>query len=193
MEGNFRESRTHSPDRPIGVPPVRTGQGAEPAGAQKSLELGDLYFAADNYVVALEYYRRALEECGRGGEPSGREELLRIGTQIVECLRHRGDLAEAVDALHDLHRRLRPHVTREQVGRLSSRLGILLYERGRYRAAYRAASLAYRLLRDTALHVDLGHTEMCLGLIALRTGDWNASREHHESAIATYRRADFQD
>jgi transcriptional regulator with GAF, ATPase, and Fis domain/Tfp pilus assembly protein PilF len=193
MEGNFRESRTHSPDRPIGVPPARTGQGAEPVGAHKALELGDLYFAADNYVVALDYYRRALEEQGRGGEPSGREELLRIGTQIVECLRHRGDLAEAVDALHDLHRRLRPHVTREQVGRLASRLGILLYERGRYRAAHRAASLAYRLLRDTALHVDLGHTEMCLGLIALRTGDWNASREHHESAIATYRRADFQD
>jgi len=107
-------------------------------------------------------------------------------------LRHRGDLNEAVGALHDLHRKLRPHVTREQIGRLSSRLGILLFERGRYRPAHRAASLAYRLLRDTALNLDLGHTEMCLGAIALRTGEWSAAREHFESAIATYRRADYQ-
>ena len=33
---------------------------------------------------------------------------------------------------------------------------------------------------------------MCLGAIALRTGEWNSAREHFESAIATYRRADYQ-
>src|SRR5258706_3257574 len=33
---------------------------------------------------------------------------------------------------------------------------------------------------------------MCLGAIALRTGEWSGAREHFESAIATYRRADYQ-
>jgi transcriptional regulator with GAF, ATPase, and Fis domain/Tfp pilus assembly protein PilF len=193
MEDAFHDSRLHSADRVPEGPPPRIRREGEAPGGRKALELGDLYFAADNYVVAMEYYRRALEETPGGGDAAGHERLLRIGTQIVECLRHRGDLGEAVDALHDLHRRLRPHVTREQVGRLASRLGILLFERGRYRAANRAATLAYRLLRDTTLNVDLGHTEMCLGAIALRTGDWNTAREHIESAIATYRRADFQD
>ena len=192
MEDAFHDSRVHSADRVPGAPPSRSRREGEAQSGRKALELGDLYFAADNYVVALEYYRRALEETP-GSDATGHEGLLRIGTQIVECLRHRGDLGEAVDALHDLHRRLRPHVTREQVGRLASRLGILLFERGRYRAANRAATLAYRLLRDTTLNVDLGHTEMCLGAIALRTGDWNTAREHIESAIATYRRAEFQD
>jgi len=191
MEGFVPKERPSNPDRALGVPPPHPRDKASANGDRKAQELGDLYFAADNYAVALEYYRRALEEGNRGGE-ADQESLLRTGTQIVECLRHRGDLNEAVEALHELHRKLRPHVTREQIGRLSSRLGILLFERGRYRAAHRAAALAYRLLRDTVLNLDLGHTEMCLGAIALRTGEWNGARDHFESAIATYRRADYQ-
>jgi transcriptional regulator with GAF, ATPase, and Fis domain/Flp pilus assembly protein TadD len=189
MEGFVPKDRPRYPDRALGVPPP---QPRDKHGDRKAQELGDLYFAADNFAVALEYYRRALEIEGLRGDSASQETLLKTGTQIVECLRHRGDLNEAVEALHDLHRKLRPHVTREQIGRLASRLGILLFERGRYRAAHRAASLAYRLLRDTTLNLDLGHTEMCLGAIALRTGEWNSAREHFESAIATYRRADYQ-
>lgn len=160
-------------------------------GEHKAQELGDLYFAADNYVVALEYYRRALDAESKDESLEGRERQLRIGTQIVECLRHRGDLDEAVDALHDLHRRLRPQVTREQAGRLSASLALLMFERGRYRPAQRAASLAYRLLRETPLNLDIGRTEMIFGVIALRTGAWTEAREYFESAIATYRRAGY--
>ena len=192
MEPFVPKDRPSSPNRALGNPPQRAHERANANGDHKAQELGDLYFAADNFAVALEYYRRALEIEGRRGDAASQETLLKTGTQIVECLRHRGDLNEAVEALHDLHRKLRPHVTREQIGRLSSRLGILLFERGRYRAAHRAALLAYRLLRETSLNLDLGHTEMCLGAIALRTGEWNSAREHFESAIATYRRADYQ-
>src|SRR6266850_356075 len=192
MDGLFPEGRPHSPSRALGVPPLHDRPDVGVNGERKAQELGDLYFAADNYAVALEYYRRALEAEESRGAAAAQDSLLKTGTQIVECLRHRGDLNEAVEALHDLHRKLRPHVTREQIGRLSSRLGILLFERGRYRAGHRAASLAYRLLRDTTLNLDLGHTEMCLGAIALRTGEWTSARDHFESAIATYRRADYQ-
>jgi len=187
MEGFVPKDRPSHTHRALGDIPPQSRDRATANGDHKAQELGDLYFAADNFAVALEYYRRALEIEGLRGEAANQESLLRTGTQIVECLRHRGDLNEAVEALHDLHRKLRPHVTREQIGRLSSRLGILLFERGRYRAAHRAASLAYRLLRETTLNLDLGHTEMCLGAIALRTGEWNSAREHFESAIATYR------
>ncbi|TMQ60876.1 MAG: tetratricopeptide repeat protein [Candidatus Eisenbacteria bacterium] len=192
MEGFVPKDRPGGHNRTLGDPRPQPRERGSAEGDRKAQELGDLYFAADNFAVALEYYRRALEVEDRRGEGASQESLLKTGTQIVECLRHRGDLNEAVEALHDLHRKLRPHVTREQIGRLSSRLGILLFERGRYRAAHRAASRAYRLLRDTTLNLDLGHTEMCLGAIALRTGEWNSAREHFESAIATYRRADYQ-
>ena len=193
MDGLVPKDRSGIPNR-SGVPLPRPSE-AGAYGEHKAQELGDLYYAADNYVVALEYYRRALdaESNGNGnGNPSkNAESLLRVGTQIVECLRHRGDLNEAVDALHDLHRRLRPHVTREQAGRLAASLALLLFERGSYRPAQRAASLAYRLLRDTTLNLDIGRTEMIFGVIALRTGDWNSAREYFESAIATYRRAGY--
>ena len=49
------------------------GSGSE----HKAQELGDLYFAADNYVVALEYYRRALDS-DAGDAPRDREGLLRF-------------------------------------------------------------------------------------------------------------------
>ena len=90
-------------------------------GVQKAQELGDLYFAADNYAVALEYYRRALDAEAARGDGAERDTLFGLGRQIVDCLRYRGNYDEAVDALHDLHRRLRPHVTREQIGRASCR------------------------------------------------------------------------
>ena len=189
MDGLVPKHRSDVLHRTHGATPRRADAGAQ--GEHKAQELGDLYFAADNYVVALEYYRRALDAESHGSGPRNHESLLRIGTQIVECLRHRGDLNEAVDALHDLHKRLRPHVTREQAGRLSASLALLLFERGRYRAAQRSASLAYRLLRETSLNLDIGRTEMIFGVIALRTGDWNAAREYFESAIATYRRAGY--
>jgi transcriptional regulator with GAF, ATPase, and Fis domain len=191
MDGLVPKDGSDIPHRTVGAPGPRSSLNAGAFGEHKAQELGDLYFAADNYVVALEYYRRALEAGPKADSPEDRENLLRIGTQIVECLRHRGDLADAVDSLHDLHRRLRPHVTREQAGRLASSLALLLFERGRYRPAQRAATLAYRLLRDTTLNLDIGRTEMIFGVIALRTGDWNAAREYFESAIATYRRAGY--
>ncbi|MGH7682690.1 MAG: tetratricopeptide repeat protein, partial [Candidatus Eiseniibacteriota bacterium] len=187
MDGRVPKDRSDIPHRTVGAPGPRASFDAGAYGEHKAQELGDLYFAADNYVVALEYYRRALDAGPKADTPDDRENLLRVGTQIVECLRHRGDLADAVDSLHDLHRRLRPHVTKEQAGRLSASLALLLFERGRYKPAQRAATLAYRLLRDTTLNLDIGRTEMIFGVIALRTGDWNAAREYFESAIATYR------
>src|SRR6267142_4140195 len=135
------ESR-ENPEETDVTPSVSNGE------EQRAQELGDLYFAADNYAVALEYYRRALDAEARNGS-ADRDGLFRLGARIVDCLRYRGDLDEAVDALHDLHHRLRPQVTPEQIGRLAGSLGILLFDRGRYRASQRASVLAYRLLRET--------------------------------------------
>jgi transcriptional regulator with GAF, ATPase, and Fis domain/tetratricopeptide (TPR) repeat protein len=92
-----------------------------------------------------------------------------------------------------LHHRLRPHVQKEQIGRLALSLAILHYEQGRYRPAHRAATLAYRLLRDSPRHRDLGRTETVLGVVALRTGEWESAREHFENVIGTYRRAGYQE
>ncbi len=163
------------------------------AGGPKAQELGDLYFAAENFGAALECYRRALEAESARPDGTNRETMLRLGTQIVECLRHRGDVDEAVDTLRDLHRRLRSHVQKEQIGRLALSLAVLHYERGRYRPAHRAATLAYRLLRDSSRHLDLGRTETVLGIVALRTGEWESAREHFENVIGTYRRAGYQE
>src|SRR3989442_13653810 len=127
MEGFVPKDRPSKPNRAPGDPPPRQRERAGANGDHKAHELGDLYFAADNFAVALEYYRRALEIEGRRGDGASQEALLKTGTQIVECLRHRGDLNEAVEALHDLHRKLRPHVTRRQIGRPSPGPGTLAF------------------------------------------------------------------
>ncbi len=191
MDGRVPKDRPIAQGKGMGQPEPYSDTAASVDGVQKAQELGDLYFAADNYAVALEYYRRALDAEAARGDGAERDTLFGLGRQIVDCLRYRGNYDEAVDALHDLHRRLRPHVTREQIGRLSASLGQILWERGRYRAAQRAAALAYRLLRETTLNLDLGRAEVTLGLISLRIGSWNAAREYFESAIATYRRAEY--
>ncbi len=191
MDGLVPKDRPNLDSR--GMTPAETEKhSVSGQGEHRAQELGDLYFAADNYAVALEYYRRALDAEARKNGSVDRDALFRLGARIVDCLRYRGDLDEAVDALHDLHHRLRPHVTPEQTGRLAGSLGILLFDRARYRPAQRASVLAYRLLRETTLNFDIGRAEMTLGWIALRTGSWASSRDYFESAIATYRRADFK-
>jgi len=191
MDGIVPKDRAHSPSRDSAKTAPRVEISPPAVADDRAQELGDLYFAAENFPVALEYYRRALDFEAERADEANREVMLRIGFRIVECLRHRGDLSEAVDALHDLHRRLRPHVTREQVGRLSVSLAMVLQDRGEYRAAYRSAGLGYRLLRDSNHHIDLGRAEVVLGLVALRTGDGETAREHFESSIATFRRAGY--
>ena len=191
MDGIVPKDRAHSPSRESASTAPRVELAPPAVADERAQELGDLYFAAENFPVALEYYRRALDFEARRAAAANREVMLRIGFRIVECLRHRGDLSEAVDALHDLHKRLRPQVTREQVGRLSVSLAMVLQDRGEYRAAYRSAGLGYRLLRDTSHHLDLGRAEVVLGLVALRTGDGETAREHFESSIATFRRAGY--
>jgi transcriptional regulator with GAF, ATPase, and Fis domain/Tfp pilus assembly protein PilF len=180
--------------RRAGEPASTPGHSASPEVAgPKAQELGDLYFAAENFGAALECYRRALESESARQDGPNREAMLRLGTQIVECLRHRGDVDEAVDTLRDLHHRLRSHVQKEQIGRLALSLAVLHYEQGRYRPAHRAAMLAYRLLRDSSRHLDLGRTETLLGVVALRTGEYEGAREHFENVIGTYRRAGYQE
>jgi hypothetical protein len=75
-------------------------------GEHRAQELGDLYFAADNYAVALEYYRRALDAEARKNGSVDRDALFqafaRIGCSGTAATRR------AADALHDLHHRLRP-------------------------------------------------------------------------------------
>src|SRR5262245_23166050 len=183
MDGLVPKDRPNLDSR--GLTPAETENlSVSDQGEHRAQELGDLYFAADNYAVALEYYRRALDAEARKNGSVDRDALFRLGARIVDCLRYRGDLDEAVDALHDLHHRLRPHVTPEQTGRLAGSLGILLFDRARYRAAQRASVLAYRLLRETTLNFDIGRAEMTLGWIALRTGSWASARDYFESAIA---------
>ena len=133
MDGIVPKDRAHSPSRESASPAPRVELAPPAVADERAQELGDLYFAAENFQVALEYYRRALDFEARRADAANREVMLRIGFRIVECLRHRGDLSEAVDALHDLHKRLRPHVTREQVGRLSVSLAMVLQDRGEYR------------------------------------------------------------
>src|SRR2546428_13953914 len=100
MKGLVPKARPSNPNRATGVPPPQPRDKASAHGDRKAQELGDLYFAADNFAVALEYYRRALEVEGRRGERASQEGLLKTGTQIVARLRPRSHLNEAAATLH---------------------------------------------------------------------------------------------
>src|SRR5213594_3895371 len=84
MEGFVPKDRPSRHNRTLGDPPPPSKEKPNADGDRKAQELGDLYFAADNFAVALEYYRRALENEDRRGEGANQESLLKTGTQIVE-------------------------------------------------------------------------------------------------------------
>jgi tetratricopeptide (TPR) repeat protein len=97
MDGLVPKDRPNLDSR--GLTPAETEKhSVSDQGEHRAQELGDLYFAADNYAVALEYYRRALDAEARKNGSVDRDALFRLGARIVDCLRYRGDLDEAVDA-----------------------------------------------------------------------------------------------
>ena len=122
--------------------------------------------------------------------PAARAEIL---LKIVECLRRRGQMDEALKRATAILES--PAVAAEPVlrGRVLSRLGDILGALGRYDEALSTCEEAYQLLRSTSEHAEIGQLEIARGTVFSRRGEVARSRECFESALFCFRRIDHRE
>jgi len=172
--------RAIPPDSAHASLPVREGGQHE--------AIGDMYFAADNFVAAAEAYQEALR-CVPDRTMVDRLGLL---LRISRCHFLRGDYPASHAVLLDARRLVRG-TGAELSARVAARLGETLCLLGQYRRARRYANYAYGVLRNSDDHLTVGEVGVTIGICDYRLGRNRESIEWLQDAAATFRRIDESD
>jgi tetratricopeptide (TPR) repeat protein len=150
--------------------------------------VGDVHATADNVVSAIEYYERALALAERNGASAGTRVVLEL--KITDALFRRGQHGEVRERLSAILARSRELGDPVLTARVVARLGRVENTLANYETARDHCLEAYRVLRSTEAHEEMGRLELTLGAIAHRLGDTSLARDYYESALATFRRID---
>jgi transcriptional regulator with GAF, ATPase, and Fis domain/Tfp pilus assembly protein PilF len=159
---------------------------ALPDAAFRKEEFGDLNQAADQYGTAREYYADALA----GISPEDAAARSRLLVKLAECDYRQERFADALVRLQEARLASRPLADPVVTGTIAARLAAAHVAMGRYARGRRYAHAAFRILRNTREHLELGYAETILGIAALRTGDSSAAHDAFTGALATFRRID---
>jgi tetratricopeptide (TPR) repeat protein len=157
-----------------------------PDAAFRKEEFGDLNQAADQYGTAREYYVDALA----GISPEDAAARSRLLVKLAECDYRQERFADALTRLEEARLASRALADPAVTGTIAARMAAAHVAAGRYARGRRYAHAAFRILRSTREHLELGYAETILGIAALRTGDSAAAHDAFTGALATFRRID---
>jgi transcriptional regulator with GAF, ATPase, and Fis domain/Tfp pilus assembly protein PilF len=154
--------------------------------ALRQEEFGDLSQAADQFDAAREYYAVALAQV----RPDDRATRARLLIKLAECDHRQGRYDHALAQLSGARMAARPLRDSTLNGLLASRIARSHVAAGSYRPGTRYARAAFRILRTTNEHVELGLIEQTQGIAALRTGDYPAALDAFTGSLASFRRVE---
>ena len=165
-------------------PKKRSGPNYSSIGSEE--ELGDMHFSTENYSVALEYYEKSLQKIHAAPQPA---DLLRIYRKISACYIEKGLLHEAATYLKSAEGYCDENDAFSK-GTLARLRGIILRERGAVDKALNEAFAAYRLLRTSDEHREVGRVQVLLAVCHYRLGKREEAEQYFLDALASYRRID---
>jgi DNA-binding NtrC family response regulator/tetratricopeptide (TPR) repeat protein len=149
-------------------------------------ELGDMHFSTENYSVALEYYEKALQKIHLSPQPA---ELLRIYRKISDCYLQKGLFREAATFLRSAESHCDENDSFGK-GTLACLRGTLLRENGAIEKALHEASAAYRLLRTSDDHREVGRVQRLIATCYARLGRKDEAEQYFLDSLSSYRRID---
>ena len=172
---------------------VSSSRGQSDTSWERAVELGDVHLAAENVPAALEYFERArgiLAGSSHVPLTDQPESRVAVELRIAECMRRRGQQAEATLALEQLLAAFGDSVSTTTKARILARLGVLESHLARYSTARVHCEAAYEVFRGTNENEEIGMLELALGVIAFRLGQHSRASDLYESALFTFRRID---
>jgi transcriptional regulator with GAF, ATPase, and Fis domain/tetratricopeptide (TPR) repeat protein len=172
------------------IPPDSThARLTTPKGTRQHEAIGDLHFAADNFVAAADEYRAALN-ADRTLEPG---ERCRLTIRLAECHHHRGEFETAIHEAGRARRIARPLRDPQLNARIARLMAPAHQELGSYRRARRYALYAYAILRNGDDHRGVGQIGLIMGVCHARLGRSAEAIEWLQDAVANFRRVDDAD
>ncbi|MFZ2493638.1 MAG: tetratricopeptide repeat protein, partial [Thermoanaerobaculia bacterium] len=148
-------------------------------------KLADAYFRRDDYRRAVHVYQFLLKSLhARGGDRDTSLDVARVTRKIGKVLARRGDLDGAMTHLQHALSIYEERGSPEDVAEVLNRLAWLHRLRDDLAAARAASARAKSVLAGRPLTPVTGYVENVLGIIEFAAGNWEASREAHERALA---------
>ncbi|MFQ5511993.1 MAG: sigma 54-interacting transcriptional regulator [Candidatus Krumholzibacteriia bacterium] len=149
-----------------------------------SEEIGQMHLATENYSTAIEYFQEALESPDINDFPDRYRILLHIG----DCYRNKGNFKQAQKFLDRARALLDDPAPAEALGKIELREAESLLARGSYNDALKLGFSAYRRLKRSTEHKEVGDIQKLLANCYHRIGLASEAEDFFMDALSTYRR-----
>jgi transcriptional regulator with GAF, ATPase, and Fis domain len=149
-------------------------------------ELGMMHFSSENFSTALEYFHEALKATENSADP----DKFRILLRIFDCHRNKGNVADAGRALDQANKLAEGFPSDEVFGRIEHRRAHLMITAGELDGALKEAFSAYRKLKKTDAHGEVGRIQNLIGYCYARIGLLSESEEFYTDALSSFRRVE---
>ncbi|MEE9271396.1 MAG: sigma 54-interacting transcriptional regulator [Candidatus Krumholzibacteria bacterium] len=149
-----------------------------------SEEVGLMHLATENYSTAIEYFQEALQSPDLNDTPDRYRILLHIG----DCYRSKGNYKQAQKFLDRARVLLDDPAPAEALGKIELREAESLLARGSYNDALKLGFSAYRRLKHSTEHREVGDIQKLLANCYHRIGLASEAEDFFMDALSTYRR-----
>jgi transcriptional regulator with GAF, ATPase, and Fis domain len=149
-------------------------------------EIGLMHFSSENFSTALEYFHEALNSPETAADPDKFRLLLRI----FDCHRNKGSFARAEEALDKAKKLAEGFPSDEVYGRIEYRHAYLLLTRGQSDEALKESFSAYRKLKKTNAHGEVGRIQNLIAHCYTRLGLLTEAEDFFTDALSSFRRVE---
>jgi len=149
--------------------------------------MGDFYFSAENWSLALEYYEKAYQAEQEGGSTEG---LWRLAFKLGDSYRRKGLYREAGEWFYLAQRRLKGREESMEYGLVLDRIGSVLMNTGAPEEGLKSCFKAYELLKNSNHHAEVAEILNRIAIMYMRLGYPSEAEEFFTDALSSFRRVD---
>jgi len=149
--------------------------------------MGDFYFSAENWSLALEYY----EKCYQSEQQADSEQSLwRLAFKLGDSYRRKGLFREAGEWLYLAQGKLKGQEDSLEYGLVLDRIGSVLMNTGSIEEGLKRCFRAYELLKNSVHHAEVAEILNRIAIMYMRLGYPSEAEEFFIDALSTFRRVD---
>ncbi len=178
---------SHAPN-PHEFPPGSASASLPSLRSTTDLEsMGDFYFSAENWSLALEYYEKSYQA---EQEEGGTENLWRLAFKLGDSYRRKGLYREAGEWFYLAQQRLKGREESLEYGLVLDRIGSVLMNTGSPEEGLKSCFKAYELLKNSVHHAEVAEVLNRIAIMYMRLGYPSEAEEFFQDAMSSFRRVD---
>jgi len=149
--------------------------------------MGDFYFSAENWSLALEYYEKSYQAEQEDGSSEG---LWRLAFKLGDSYRRKGLFREAGEWFYLAQQRLKGREESLEYGIVLDRIGSVLMNTGSPEEGLKSCFKAYELLKNSVHHAEVAEILNRIAIMYMRLGYPSEAEEFFTDSLSSFRRVD---